>query len=406
MLNGKVIALGITGGIAAYKGAEIASRLKKLGADVHCVMTQSATEFITPLTLRTLTSNPVTVSMFQEPKIWNVEHIGLADAIDAYLIAPATANIIGKVANGIADDFLSTTIMATKSSVIFAPAMNVNMLENSIYQENVEKLKKHGYMFIEPAEGMLACGYTGKGKLEEPEKIVNQLIGILQVEKDLMGKKVLVTAGPTMEKIDPVRYITNHSSGKMGYSIAEEAARRGAEVTLVSGKTNLTAPAGVKVINIESALEMYEKVVENYEDSDIVIKSAAVADYRPKKAADQKIKKKDGDMQILLERNPDILAYLGENKGNKILVGFAAETNDIKENAYKKVNKKNLDFIVANDILEAGAGFKGDTNKVNLYFSDGHEVNLPLMSKKEVAQKIIDEILQLIKKWPLIQGSF
>lgn len=398
MLKGKVIALGITGGIAAYKGAEIASRLKKLGADVHCVMTQSATEFITPLTLRTLTSNPVTVSMFQEPKIWNVEHIGLADAIDAYLIAPATANIIGKVANGIADDFLSTTIMATKSPVIFAPAMNVNMLENSIYQENVEKLKKHGYMFIEPAEGMLACGYTGKGKLEEPEKIVNQLIGILQVEKDLMGKKVLVTAGPTMEKIDPVRYITNHSSGKMGYSIAEEAARRGAEVTLVSGKTNLTAPAGVKVINIESALEMYEKVVENYEDSDIVIKSAAVADYRPKKAADQKIKKKDGDMQILLERNPDILAYLGENKGNKILVGFAAETNDIKENAYKKVNKKNLDFIVANDILEAGAGFKGDTNKVNLYFSDGHEVNLPLMSKKEVAQKIIDEILQLIKK--------
>ncbi len=398
MLKGKVIALGITGGIAAYKGAEIASRLKKLGADVHCVMTQSATEFITPLTLRTLTSNPVTVSMFQEPKIWNVEHIGLADAIDAYLVAPATANIIGKVANGIADDFLSTTIMATKSPVIFAPAMNVNMLENSIYQENVEKLKKHGYMFIEPAEGMLACGYTGKGKLEEPEKIVNQLIGILQVEKDLMGKKVLVTAGPTMEKIDPVRYITNHSSGKMGYSIAEEAARRGAEVTLVSGKTNLTAPAGVKVINIESALEMYEKVVENYEDSDIVIKSAAVADYRPKKAADQKIKKKDGDMQILLERNPDILAYLGENKGNKILVGFAAETNDIKENAYKKVNKKNLDFIVANDILEAGAGFKGDTNKVNLYFSDGHEVNLPLMSKKEVAQKIIDEILQLIKK--------
>ncbi|NCC81209.1 MAG: bifunctional phosphopantothenoylcysteine decarboxylase/phosphopantothenate--cysteine ligase CoaBC [Clostridia bacterium] len=398
MLKGKVIALGITGGIAAYKGAEIASRLKKLGADVHCVMTQSATEFITPLTLRTLTSNPVTVSMFQEPKIWNVEHIGLADAIDAYLVAPATANIIGKVANGIADDFLSTTIMATKSPVIFAPAMNVNMLENSIYQENVEKLKKHGYMFIEPAEGMLACGYTGKGKLEEPEKIVNQLIGILQVEKDLMGKKVLVTAGPTMEKIDPVRYITNHSSGKMGYSIAEEAARRGAEVTLVSGKTNLTAPAGVKVINIESALEMYEKVVENYEDSDIVIKSAAVADYRPKKAADQKIKKKDGDMQILLERNPDILAYLGENKGNKILVGFAAETDDIKENAYKKVNKKNLDFIVANDILEAGAGFKGDTNKVNLYFSDGHEVNLPLMSKKEVAQKIIDEILQLIKK--------
>ncbi len=398
MLKGKVIALGITGGIAAYKGAEIASRLKKLGADVHCVMTQSATEFITPLTLRTLTSNPVTVSMFQEPKIWNVEHIGLADAIDAYLVAPATANIIGKVANGIADDFLSTTIMATKAPVIFAPAMNVNMLENPIYQENVEKLKKHGYLFIEPAEGMLACGYTGKGKLDEPEKIANQIVELFRFQKDLDGKKVLVTAGPTMEKIDPVRYITNHSSGKMGYSIAEEAAKRGADVTLVSGKTNISPPAGVKVINIESALEMYEKVLENYEEADIVIKSAAVADYRPKKAADQKIKKKDGDMQILLERNPDILAYLGKNKGNKILVGFAAETNDLKENAYKKVNGKNLDFIVANDILEAGAGFKGDTNKVNLYFADGHEINLPLLSKKEVAQKIIDEILLLIKK--------
>jgi phosphopantothenoylcysteine decarboxylase/phosphopantothenate--cysteine ligase len=398
MLKGKVIALGITGGIAAYKGAEIASRLKKLGADVHCVMTQSATEFITPLTLRTLTSNPVTVSMFQEPKIWNVEHIGLADAIDAYLVAPATANIIGKVANGIADDFLSTTIMATKAPVIFAPAMNVNMLENPIYQENVEKLKKHGYLFIEPAEGMLACGYRGKGKLDEPEKIANQIVELFRFQKDLDGKKVLVTAGPTMEKIDPVRYITNHSSGKMGYSIAEEAAKRGADVTLVSGKTNISPPAGVKVINIESALEMYEKVLENYEEADIVIKSAAVADYRPKKAADQKIKKKDGDMQILLERNPDILAYLGKNKGNKILVGFAAETNDLKENAYKKVNGKNLDFIVANDILEAGAGFKGDTNKVNLYFADGHEINLPLLSKKEVAQKIIDEILLLIKK--------
>jgi len=398
MLKGKVIALGITGGIAAYKGAEIASRIKKLGAEVHCVMTKSATEFITPLTLRTLTSNPVTVNMFQEPKIWNVEHIGLADAVDAYLVAPATANIIGKVANGIADDFLSTTIMATKAPVIFAPAMNVNMLENPIYQENVEKLRKHGYLFIEPAEGMLACGYTGKGKLEEPEKIVSQLVEFLQVKKDLLGKKVLVTAGPTMEKIDPVRYITNHSSGKMGYSIAEEAAKRGAEVTLVSGRTNLAVPVGVKVINIESALEMYDKVLENYEDADIVIKSAAVADYRPKKAADHKIKKKEGDMQILLERNPDILAYLGKNKGGKILVGFAAETNELKENAYKKVNGKNLDFIVANDILEAGAGFKGDTNKVNLYFSDGHEINLPLMSKKEVAQKIIDEILQLIKK--------
>jgi len=397
MLKGKVIALGITGGIAAYKGAEIASRLKKLGAEVHCVMTKSATEFITPLTLRTLTNNPVTVDMFQEPKIWNVEHIGLADSIDAYLVAPATANIIGKVANGIADDFLSTTIMATKAPVVFSPAMNVNMLENSIYLENVEKLKKHGYKFIEPAEGMLACGYTGKGKLEEPEKIVEQLLGLLNLKKDLLGKKVLVTAGPTMEKIDPIRYITNHSSGKMGYSIAEEARDRGAEVTLISGKTNISKPAGINVINIESALDMFEKVKENFDKSDIVIKSAAVADYRPKLSSDKKIKKKEGDLEILLERNPDILAYLGKEKGNKILVGFAAETNDLKENALKKVKGKNLDFIVANDILETGAGFKGDTNKANLYFADGSEKHLPLMTKSELAKNIIDEIL-LIKK--------
>ena len=398
MLKGKVIALGITGGIAAYKGAEIASRLKKLGADVHCVMTQSATEFITPLTLRTLTANPVTVSMFQEPKIWNVEHIGLADAIDAYLVAPATANIIGKVANGIADDFLSTTIMATKAPVIFAPAMNVNMLENPIYKENVAKLIKHGYLFIEPAEGMLACGYSGKGKLEEPQIIVEKLLEILEYKKDLAGKKVLVTAGPTIEKIDPVRYITNHSSGKMGYSIAGEAAKRGAEVTLISGKTNLNPPPGVEIINVESALDMFEKVKGNYQEADIVIKSAAVADYRPKKAAASKIKKGEGDAQILLERNPDILAWLGENKEDRILVGFAAETNDLKENAVNKINKKNLDFIVANDITEEGAGFKGDTNKVNLYFQDGQEINLPLMSKAEVAKKIIDETLMLIKK--------
>lgn len=398
MLKGKVIALGITGGIAAYKSAEIVSRLRKLGAEVHCVMTESATEFITPLTLRTLTGNPVTVKMFQEPKIWNVEHIGLADAIDAYLVAPATANIIGKVANGIADDFLSTTIMATKAPVIFAPAMNVNMLENSLYQENVEKLLKHGYQFIEPAEGLLACGYTGKGKLEEPAKIVEQLVSLLCVERDLAGKKVIVTAGPTIERIDPVRYITNRSSGKMGYQIAEEAARRGAEVILVSGKTALSQPPGVTRINVESAREMFEKVKENYESSDIVIKSAAVADYRPKNTAELKIKKKEGDMQILLERNPDILAYLGEHKGDRILVGFAAETNDLKENAYKKVRNKNLDFIVANDILEEGSGFQGDTNKVNLYFADEHEINLPLMSKKQVASKILDEIVSLLKK--------
>lgn len=398
MLKGKVVALGITGGIAAYKGAEIASRLKKLGADVHCVMTKSATEFISPLTLRTLTSNPVTIEMFQEPKIWNVEHIGLADAVDAYLVAPATANIIGKVANGIADDFLTTTIMATKAPVIFAPAMNVNMLENQIYLANVKKLKEFGYKFIEPIEGNLACGYTGKGKLPDPDSIINEFLNILDINQDLLGKKILVTAGPTIEKIDPVRYITNHSSGKMGYSIAEEVIKRGGQVTLITGKTNLAAPVGAKVIYIESALEMFEKVKENFQEADIIVKSAAVADYRPQKPQNLKIKKKEDDLKITLERNPDILAYLGERKSEKILVGFAAETNDLKENAYKKIKKKNLDFIVANDILEAGSGFKGDTNKVNLYFPEGKEINLGLMSKKEVAKKIIDEILLLIKK--------
>ncbi len=401
MLQGKIIALGVTGGIAAYKAAEVASRLKKLGADVHCVMTKSATEFITPLTLRTITSNPVTIEMFQEPKIWNVEHIGLADAIDAYLVAPATANIIGKVANGIADDFLSTTIMATKAPVIFAPAMNVNMLENPFYTENIDKLTHHGYRFIEPAVGMLACGYAGKGKLEDPEKIVEQLCEMLCTEQDLVGKKVLVTAGPTMESIDPVRYITNHSSGKMGYQVAEQAARRGAEVVLVSGRTSLPVPYGVTRIDSGSALDMFEKVKKEFSSADIVIKSAAVADYRPKKAADKKIKKKEGDVQILLERNPDILAYLGEHKGQKVLVGFAAETHDLKENACNKVRNKNLDFIVANDILEEGSGFQGDTNKVTFYFADEREVKLPMLSKKEVAGKILDEVVLLSNQRPL-----
>ena len=400
MLQGKIIALGISGGIAAYKAAEIASRLKKMGAEVHCVMTESATEFITPLTMRTLTANPVTVSMFQEPKIWNVEHIGLADAIDAYLVAPATANIIGKVAGGIADDFLSTTIMATKAPVVFAPAMNVNMLENPIYLENVEKLKSFGYHFIEPAEGMLACGYAGKGKLEDPEKILEQLVAILQVKKDLAGKKVLVTAGPTMEKIDPVRFISNHSSGKMGYEIATRAAARGAEVVLISGRTCLSAPPGITRIDVESALDMFHQVQAHADTCDIIIKSAAVADYRPKKAAGHKIKKNEGDVQILLERNPDILAWLGENKGEKILVGFAAETQDLKENAQSKIRKKNLDFIVANDILEPGAGFRGDTNKVNFYFPDGREVHLPLLSKKEVANQILDQIVSIVANDP------
>lgn len=398
MLKGKNIVLGVTGGIAAYKSAEIVSRLKKKGAEVYCIMTQNAQEFISPLTLRTLSNNPVVTSMFDEPGTWDVEHISLADKADIFLVAPATANIIGKVANGIADDFLSTTIMATKGRVIFVPAMNIHMYENKIVQENITKLKTMGFNFIDPVVGNLACGYSGKGKMAEPETIVERICHEISEEPILEGQKILVTAGPTREKIDPVRYLTNHSSGKMGYSIAEMAAKKGAQVTLISGPTNLECPPNVKIIKIESALDMFQAVKENLAQNQIIIKAAAVADYRPKVFYDQKVKKKDEDLEIILERNPDILKYIGENKENKILVGFAAETNDLKENATKKILKKNLDFIVANDITQAGAGFRVDTNKVTLFFADGSHKELPLMDKFEVANNILNEICVLLKK--------
>lgn len=398
MLKGKNIVVGITGGIAAYKSAEIVSRLKKKGANVYCVMTQNAQEFISPLTLRTLSNNPVVTSMFEEPGTWEVEHISLADKADLFLIAPATANIIGKVAHGIADDFLSTTLMATRGKVLFAPAMNIHMYENKIVQENITRLKARGYDFIDPVIGNLACGYTGKGKMAEPEAIVARVCQELLEEQILAGHKILITAGPTKEKIDPVRYLTNHSSGKMGYALAEVAARKGAQVTLISGPTNLKCSPQVNLIKIESALDMFQAVQENLDQNEIVIMAAAVADYWPKIFSEKKIKKKDEDLKIVLERNPDILKYIGENKKDKILVGFAAETNDLKENATKKIIQKNLDFIVANDITQAGAGFAVDTNQVTLFFADGSYKALPLMDKYEVANKILTEVYALLKE--------
>lgn len=396
MLKGKTVVVGVTGGIAAYKAADLVSKLKKLGAEVHCIMTKGAQAFLTPLTLRTLSGNQVVTEMFTEPKVWNVAHISLAEKADIFLVVPATANIIGKIANGIADDFLTTTVMASKSRVVFVPAMNVNMYENPILQENIKKLKKVGYEFIAPIEGNLACGYTGKGKMEEPEKIIEYILN--DQKKDLANINVLITAGPTIESIDPVRYITNRSSGKMGYALAQCAQKRGATVTLISGPTNLETPQGVNLIKVESALEMFAEVKKHYKTSQIVIKAAAVADYRPKNYQSKKIKKSDDDLFIPLERNPDILAFLGKNKNKKVLVGFAAETNDLKENALKKIKKKNLDFIVANNVTENGSGFGYATNKVTIFSSQGWEKELPLMSKSDVAENILDEAKLALEK--------
>ncbi|SMB93363.1 Phosphopantothenate-cysteine ligase [Desulfonispora thiosulfatigenes DSM 11270] len=398
MLKDKNIVIGITGGIAAYKSCEIISLMKKSGANIHCVMTKEAMQFITPLTLRTLSGNEVITDLFSESKNWNVEHISLAKMADVFLVAPATANIIGKIANGICDDFLTTTIMATKAKVVFAPAMNVNMYENPILKDNISKLKHLGYEFIDPIVGNLACGDSGKGKMADPKDIVNYLYNLSGKKQDLKGVSILITAGPTRELIDPVRYITNRSSGKMGYAIARVAKERGADVTLISGPTNLPRPEGIKFIQIETALEMFTKVKENFASNNIVIKAAAVADYRPKNIANQKIKKSDGDMHIELERNPDILAFLGEQKGDKILVGFAAETNDLTQNALTKLKKKNLDLIVANDVSQEGAGFNYDTNKVTIFSATKETNKLPLMSKLDVADKIIDEAVTLLKK--------
>lgn len=397
MENKRCVCIGVSGGVAAYKALDIVSALRKKEIDVRVIMTESATKFVTPLTFQSLSQNMVITDMFAEPKAFEIQHISLAKRADIFLVAPATANIIGKVANGIADDMLSTTIMATKAKVIFAPAMNTNMYENKIVQSNIEKLTGLGYEFIEPASGRLACGDEGKGKLADVNTIIEKVLDALEnkdISKDLLGKKVLISAGPTYSNIDPVRFITNKSTGKMGYYIAEEARDRGADVTLVSGPTSLKPPSGVKVINITTNEEMKEAIFENYEDSNIVIKSAAVADYKIKNYSKDKIKKGDGDLVLTFVRDNDILKLLGEKKTNQILVGFAAESTNISENAKRKLESKNLDYIVANDITSSDTGFGSDDNKVVIFTKDGEEINLDKMSKRKVASKIFDTILR------------
>ena len=392
MENKRCVVLGVTGGIAVYKALDVISALRKKDVDVRVIMTKSATEFVTPLTFQSMSQNIVTTDMFAEPKAWEIQHISLAKRADVFLVAPATANIIGKVANGIADDMLSTTIMATKAKVVFAPAMNTNMYENPIVQENIAKLKKLGYEFIEPASGRLACGDEGKGKLAPVSDIVDKVLSELYEEKDLIGKKVLVTAGPTRANIDPVRFISNRSTGKMGYAIAEEARDRGAEVVLISGPTNEAKPYGINVVNITTNEEMRSEVLEHFETADIVIKSAAVADYKAKEYSENKIKKGNGDLEIILTRDNDILKELGEKKSEQILVGFAAESQNVIENAKDKLVRKNLDYIVANDITSKDSGFASNDNKVTIVTRDGKELSLEKMSKREVARNLFDII--------------
>lgn len=398
MLEGKTVVVGVCGGIAAYKVVDVVSRLRKSGADVHVIMTENAAKFVSPLTFQSISHNPVITDMFAEPKQWSVEHIALADRADFVVVAPATANIIGKVANGIADDMLSTTIMATKAKVLFVPAMNYNMYENQIVQENIEKLSYLGYMFMEPDTGMMAEGSSGKGRLPEPIRIFEEIKSQLQAINDLLGLKVLITAGPTREAIDPVRYLTNHSSGKMGYAFAAAAASRGADVKIISGPVNVAPPKDVKVKRVVSAQEMYNEVMESYEDFDIIILVAAVADYRAKYTAENKIKKSDDDMVIELVRNPDIAKELGKVKGSRIVVGTCAETENLYVNAKSKLESKNFDIIMANDVTMEGAGFGVDTNIVKIIKKDGTIVDLPIMDKLEVAGKVLDEVVNLINE--------
>ena len=400
MLKGKNILLGVTGGIAAYKMADVASMLVKLHADVHVVMTENATKFIPAETFQVLTKNKVYVDVFDEnPDDYvNVPHVSLGSSADVVLIAPATANVIGKIANGIADDMVTTTVLPARCPVLIAPSMNVYMLENPIVQDNIEKLRRFGYTIIEPDDGHLACGYDGKGKLPQPEVLVQHVLYACAKEKDLTGKKVLVDAGPTQEPIDPVRYITNHSSGKMGYALARVAAMRGAEVTLVSGPVSLSTPVGVKRIDVVTAADMYEAMVKEADDADIIIMSAAVADFTPQTVADNKIKKADGEgMSIPLNRTLDILKALGEKKAagesKAILVGFSMETENLVENSRKKLLNKNADMICANSLTTEGAGYQVDTNIVTIITKED-TVQLPLMSKDDVADSIYDSVIE------------
>ncbi|MFC2638699.1 MAG: bifunctional phosphopantothenoylcysteine decarboxylase/phosphopantothenate--cysteine ligase CoaBC [Mitsuokella sp.] len=389
---GKNIVLGVTGSIAAYKAVEIASRLKKAGASIHVIMTREAKEFVTELTFREITGCPVASNMWDKVHAYNVEHIALAKLADLVLVAPATANVIAKLACGIADDMLTATLLATRAPIVVAPAMNTNMYENRITQRNLAELKSRGIQVIEPASGQLACGTSGKGRLPEPHEIIAALEGLICAGMPLAGTRILVTAGGTIEPLDPVRYLGNRSTGRMGYAIAAEAVRRGAAVTLISGPSVLPEPAGVSRTMVETAREMHDAVLAAYNDVDVVIKAAAVADYRPKTAAKNKIKKQDGEITLVLTRNPDILLELGEKKQHQILVGFAAETQNIERYAREKLQKKNLDFLVANDVSEKGAGFGVETNHVKLFSADGSVQEYPLMQKQELAGIILDHI--------------
>ena len=395
MLKGKTVLLGVTGSIAAYKIASLASALKKLHADVHVLMTQNATNFINPITFESLTGNKCLVDTFDRNFQFQVEHVSIAKKADVVMIAPASANVIGKLAHGIADDMLTTTVMACKCKKYISPAMNTNMFENPIVQDNLKTLEHYGYEVIQPASGYLACGDTGAGKMPEPETLLAYIEKEIAREKNLQGKKILVTAGPTQEAIDPVRYITNHSSGKMGYAIAKAAMLRGAEVTLVSGRTAIEAPLFVNVVPIVTAKDMFEAVTGISNEQDIIIKAAAVADYRPAVVSSEKVKKKEGQMSIELERTDDILKYLGENKREgQFLCGFSMETQNMISNSRAKLEKKNLDMVAANNVKEAGAGFQGDTNVLTL-ITQKEETSLPLMSKEDAANKLLDKILEL-----------
>lgn len=398
MLKGKTVVLGVTGSIAAYKIANLASALVKLHADVNVIMTKNATNFITPITFETLTGNKCLIDTFDRNFQFNVEHVALAKRADIFMVAPASANVIGKIAHGIADDMLTTTIMASKCPKLISPAMNTNMFENPILQDNLKILEKYGYEIINPASGYLACGDTGAGKMPEPETLLKYILRTIAREKDMAGKKVLITAGPTQEKIDPVRYITNHSTGKMGYALAENAMRRGAEVTLVTGPTAIEPPMFVNVVPVISAEDMAGEVIARAPEQDIIIKAAAVADYRPVNPSDEKIKKKDDEESVItLERTQDILKYLGGHKrAEQFICGFSMETENMLENSRAKLTKKNVDMIVANNLKVKGAGFGTDTNVVTIITTDGCK-ELDIMSKVEVANAILDEIMSCIQ---------
>lgn len=391
ILKNKTVVLGVTGSIAAYKIANLASSLVKKGANVHVIMTKNATNFINPITFETLTGNKCLVDTFDRNFEFSVEHISLAKQADIFMVAPASANVIGKIANGIADDMLTTTIMACKCHKVISPAMNTNMFENPIVQDNLEKLRNYGYEVIDPASGYLACGDTGAGKMPEPTVLESYIMKNIAMEKDMAGKKVLITAGPTMEAIDPVRFISNHSTGKMGYALAKIAMERGAEVTLVTGKTYIEKPDFVKIIDVKSAKEMFDAVDKEFDSQDIVIMSAAVADYRPKTVADEKIKKNDEEAAIELERTDDILGTMSRRKKNQFLCGFSMETEHMLENSKNKLKKKNLDMICANNLKVEGAGFGTDTNVVTL-ITENESRQLPIMSKEQVANEILTEI--------------